>query len=119
VMLGSDGFIDKGQGHPRAAGCFPRFLREYVLDRGADLMDGIARMTSMPARRLGLTNKGRLNVGADADVVIFDPNRIRDNATFDEPALPPVGIDFVIIGGEIAAKDCEIVNDRLGRAIRK
>ena len=119
VMLGSDGFIDKGQGHPRAAGCFPRFLREYVAGGEIDLFDGIAKMTSMPAQRLGFENKGRLNVGADADVVIFDPARIRDRATFDEPALAPEGIDYVFIGGEVAAKDCAVVNDKLGRAVRK
>lgn len=119
VMLGSDGFIDKGQGHPRAAGCFPRFLREYVGKGEMDLLTGIAKMTSMPADRLGLNRKGRLNVGADADIVIFDPERIRDRATFDEPHLAPEGIDYVIIAGEIAAKDCRVVNDQLGRAVRK
>ena len=119
VMLGSDGFIDKGQGHPRAAGCFPRFLREYAGEGGIDLTTAVAKMTSMPAQRLGLINKGRLNVGADADIVIFDPARIRDRATFDEPALAPEGIDYVFIGGEIAAKDCKLVNGKLGRAVRK
>lgn len=117
VMLGSDGFMDKGQGHPRAAGCFPRFLRRYA--GGMDLSAAIAKMTSMSADRLGLNHKGRLNVGADADIVIFDPERIRDNATFDEPNLAPEGIDYVFIGGEIAAKDCKVVNDKLGRAVRK
>ena len=118
VMLASDGFIDRGQGHPRAAGCFPRFLREYTGKGKLDLPAAITKMTSMPADRLGLPGKGRLNVGVDADIVIFDPARIRDNAGFDEPSLAPEGIDYVLIGGEIAAKDCEIINDRLGRAVR-
>ena len=118
VMLGSDGFVDNGMGHPRAAGSFPRFLRNYVLDGGMDLLSGIARITSIPAKRLSLARKGRLNPGADADIVIFDPERIRDGATFEEPALPPEGIDYVLIGGEIAARNCSIVNESLGRALR-
>ena len=60
-----------------------------------------------------------LNVGADADITIFDYEKIRDGATFSEPALPPTGIDYVLIGGQIAAKDCQIVKNDLGRAIRK
>ena len=76
-------------------------------------------MTSAAAQRLGLTQKGRLNVGADADLVIFDPAEIEDGATFDEPMLPPKGIDYVFIGGELAAKDCQIVKADLGRALRK
>ena len=76
-------------------------------------------MTAMPAEKLGLTNKGRLNVGADADVVIFDLDKIQDNATFKEPILAPSGIDYVFIGGELAAKNCRIVRKDLGRSIRK
>lgn len=119
VMLGSDGLIDNGQGHPRAAGSFPKFFADFVRDGSISLYDGIAKMTSIPAKRLGLAEKGRLNVGADADVVIFDPEKIRDGATFDDPMLPPSGIDYVLIGGEIAAKDCRIVKGDLGTAIRK
>ena len=119
VMLGSDGLIDNGQGHPRAAGSFPKFFADFVRDGSISLYDGIAKMTSIPAKRLGLAEKGRLNVGADADVVIFDPEKIRDGATFDDPMLPPSGIDYVLICGEIAAKDCRIVKGDLGTAIRK
>ena len=76
-------------------------------------------MTAMPANRLGLSSKGQLNAGADADIVIFDPEKIVDCATFAEPVLPPVGIDYVLIGGEIAAKDCRIVSGCLGKSVRK
>ena len=118
VLVASDGLLDNGQGHPRAAGCFPRFFREFVKNGDIDLYHGIEKMTSLPAARLGFSNKGRLNVGADADVTIFDPEALRDGATFEEPILAPTGIDYVFIGGEIAAKDCEIVNPALGTALR-
>ena len=82
------------------------------------LYEAISMMTAMPAERLRLANKGRLNVGADADIVIFDLQKISDRASFAEPVLPPVGIDYALIGGEIAAKDCRIVNSKLGRSVR-
>ena len=119
VMVGSDGLIDNGHGHPRAAGTFPRFLAEFVRKGDISLYDGIEKMTAVPAKRLGLSHKGRLNVGADADVVIFDLEKIKDGATFDDPMIPPTGIDYVFIGGEIAAKDCKIVKGDLGTALRK
>ena len=119
VMLGSDGLLNNGQGHPRASGSFPRFLAEFSRNGNLSLYDAIEKMTAMPAQRLGLANKGRLNVGADADITIFDYEKIRDGATFSDPVLPPTGIDYVLIGGQIAAKDCQIVKNDLGRAIRK
>lgn len=118
VMVGSDGLLNKGQGHPRAAGSFPRFLAEFSRKGSIPLYTAVEKITAMPAQRLGLLNKGRLNVGADADITIFDFEKIRDGATFAEPVLPPEGIDYVLIGGEIAAKDCQIVNGNLGKAIR-
>ena len=118
VMLGSDGLLNNGQGHPRASGSFPRFLAEFSRNGNLSLYDAIEKMTAMPAQRLGLANKGRLNVGADADITIFDYKKIRDGATFSEPALPPTGIDYVLIGGEVAAKDCRIVKANCGKAIR-
>ena len=119
VMLGSDGLLNNGQGHPRASGSFPRFLAEFSRNGNLSLYDAIEKMTAMPAQRLGLANKGRLNVGADADITIFDYEKICDGATFSDPVLPPTGIDYVLIGGQIAAKDCQIVKNDLGRAIRK
>ena len=119
VMLASDGLLNNGQGHPRASGSFPRFLAEFSRKGDLSLYDAIGKMTAMPAKRLGLTNKGRLNVGADADITIFDYEKICDGATFSDPVLPPTGIDYVLIGGEIAAKDCRIVKADCGRAVRK
>ena len=118
VMPASDGLLDQGRGHPRAAGTFPRYLRRHVLDAGMDLCEGIRKITADPARRLGLAQKGALHPGADADVVIFDPASICDRATFEQPVLPPEGIRFVLVGGEIAVQDGHIVNADLGRSIR-
>ena len=118
VMLGSDGLLNNGQGHPRAAGSFPRFIKEFVREGQLSLYDAVEKMTAMPAKRLGLANKGRLNVGADADITIFDFEKIRDNATFRDPVLAPEGIDYVLIGGEVAAQNCEIVAEHWGKAVR-
>ncbi len=119
VMLGSDGIMNYGQGHPRAAGAFPRLFAEYVRKGKISLYDAVRMSTEMPAEKLGLKNKGRLNVGADADIVIFDPSKIHDGATFMDPIAPPSGIDSVWIGGNLAAENCRIVDGRLGRSVRR
>ena len=118
VLLCSDATMNQGQGHPRAAGSFPRLIARYVRTGKLSLYDAIAKMTSLPARRYGLKSKGRLDVGADADVVIFDPERIQDNATFEQPILPPDGIDYVFVNGTLAARDGKIAQLRCGRSVR-
>ncbi|WP_090444980.1 N-acyl-D-amino-acid deacylase family protein [Natronincola peptidivorans] len=118
VMVASDGFFKNGQGHPRGAGTFPRVLGRYVRENQyLTLVDALKKMTSMPAKRLGLSNKGEVTEGFDADLVIFNPDTINDLATFEEPKTPPVGIDYVIVNGEIAVQKGVILNDRLGRYI--
>ena len=118
VMLASDATLHLGQGHPRAAGTFPRLIAEYVRPGHMSLYDAIAKMTAIPAKRFHLTGKGALAVGADADVVLFDPDRIRDMATFADPIRPPEGIDMVLIGGAVAAREGKIVAPPRGRAVR-
>lgn len=119
VVLGSDGILQNGAGHPRAAGAFARFLRQYVVEKKAvSLYDAIAKMTYIGAERFGL-RKGRLSIGWDADVVVFDLQRVRDNATFAEPLLPAEGFRYILIGGEIAVEHDEVVNPALGRMMRK
>ena len=120
VMVGSDGLLSKGQGHPRAAGTFPHFLAEFVRSgQEIPLYDAIEKMTSFPASRIGLKKKGNLRIGSDADILIFDPDTICDHATFDRPMLPPTGISHVLIGGAFAIRNGNVVNDRIGRSVRR
>ena len=119
VTVGSDCFLFGGNGHPRAAGAFPRFLGRLAPESGLSLNEALFRITALPALRLGLAEKGTLRPGADADLVLFDPEEICDCATFDEPTLPPKGIKAVFLAGEPAVLDGKIVNGRLGRPIRR
>lgn len=118
VMVVTDGFLHNGQGHPRAAGTFPRFLRQYFRSGKITLDEAIAKISSRPAERFRLAGKGRLNVGADADIVIFDPDTIAEASTYDNPVRPPIGIDAVLIGGETALWNGQVENGTLGRALR-
>ena len=119
VMLGSDGLVNNGQGHPRAAGSFPRFLAEFSRKGDLSLYDAVEKMTSQSAQRLGFANKGRLNVGADADITVFDYETVQDKATFEHPAAAPEGIEYVLIGGELALEHGEIIRNDCGKAVRK
>jgi len=116
-MVGSDGIINNGNGHPRAAGTFPRVLGKYVReDKVLPLIDAVRKMTKEPADRLNLSQKGRIEVGCDADLTVFNPDTIMDGATFSE-LKQPEGIDYVFIGGQLAMDHKETVNDRLGTFI--
>lgn len=117
AMLGSDGILLDGAGHPRAAGAFARFLKEYVFERKLlSLSEGIAKTTYLAAERFGL-NRGTLSVGAAADITVFDPGGLADKATFAEPHLPPVGVNHVLIGGAPALRDGEVLRVDLGRML--
>jgi cytosine/adenosine deaminase-related metal-dependent hydrolase len=106
VMIASDGILDHGKGHPRAAGTYARVLGRYVREQHAlTLMDALRKMSLAPAQRLGLPNKGRIKIGADADVTVFDPDRVIDRATFDKPAQYSEGIQYVLVGGTLVVKN--------------
>lgn len=118
VIIASDGMLNEGNGHPRAAGTFPRILGKYVREQGTlSLYNAIQKMTVFPAARLGIA-KGDLSVGSDADITIFDPDSVVDTADFGEPLKAPAGIRYVIINGEIALENGEILRSDLGRSIR-
>jgi N-acyl-D-aspartate/D-glutamate deacylase len=125
TMIASDGILHDGIGHPRVAGTFARVLGRYVRDeRALPLMDALGKMTLLPARRLerrlpSMRRKGRLRVGADADVVMFDPRTVADRATYREPALPPAGIPYVLVNGTVVVRDGRVVEGvRPGRPLR-
>lgn len=126
VIVASDGLIDKGNGHPRGVGTFARVLGVYVREQKAlSLMDAIRKMSLLPARRLekvvpAMRSKGRIKVGADADITIFDPATVIDRATFEQPALYSEGIRHVLVGGNFVVRDEKIVeNAKPGKAIRR
>ncbi len=119
VAIASDGFMHEGQGHPRASGTFPKIIRKYVKEKNViSLFEAIEKMTVLPAERLGLT-KGALNIGMDADIVVFDLNKIADTATFENPASPPDGIKYVMVSGELVLIDKRIVCENAGKVILK
>jgi len=105
TIIASDAYWQNGTGHPRTTGTFARVLGRYVRDAGSlSLMDAIRKMTLMPAQRLearvpAMREKGRLAVGADADITIFDAASVMDRSTYRDPSLAPVGIQQVIVNG--------------------
>ncbi|HLY19650.1 MAG TPA: amidohydrolase family protein [Bryobacteraceae bacterium] len=121
VMIASDGILDNGKGHPRAAGAYARVLGRYVREQHAlTLMDALRKMTVMPADRLGIRTKGRLAPGADADITIFDPARVTDRATFENPAQYSEGITDVLVHGALVVKHGELVDGVApGRPVRR
>jgi N-acyl-D-amino-acid deacylase len=110
VMIGSDGSalapygpLGEGKAHPRSYGTFPRVLGRYARDEAVlSLPEAVYKMTGLPARRLGLRDRGLLRVGWVADLVLFDPQTVRDVATFAEPYRYPEGIAYVYVNGEAA-----------------
>jgi N-acyl-D-aspartate/D-glutamate deacylase/uncharacterized membrane protein YphA (DoxX/SURF4 family) len=123
-LIASDGVVENGRGHPRTSGTFAKVLGKYVRDEHVvELMAALRRMTVEPARRLearvpGMALKGRLRVGADADLTIFDPATVADRATYEDATIPSAGIPYVIVGGQLVVDGGSLTPARPGRAIR-
>ena len=108
AMLCSDGVPKPGRPHPRWAGSFTRMLGHYVRDVGLlDLSQAVHKMTGMPARRFGLRGRGVVADGGVADLVVFDPQRVADGATYDDPLAPPSGVRAVVVAGQVVVDDGE------------
>jgi N-acyl-D-amino-acid deacylase len=118
VMVASDGGI--GMKHPRGAGTFPRVLGRYVREKKwLNLQEAIRKMTSAPAARIGLKDRGILAVGKKADVVIFDAAKVLDQSTFANPFIEPIGIIHVFVNGEQIVKDGKITGATPGQVLKK
>ena len=120
VMIASDGLIS----HPRNAGTFSRVLRQYVREQGSlTLMAALRKMTLMPAQRLERATpvarqKGRLQEGADADIIVFDPQTITDRSTFQHPAEQSSGVQYLIVGGQVLIDQGKLAANKFpGRAL--
>jgi N-acyl-D-aspartate/D-glutamate deacylase len=121
-MIGSDGSLvhfGRASPHPRGYGTFPRVLGRYVRDLGVlSLEEAVRRMTSAPAERLGFDERGRIEVGMVADLVVFDPETVTDRATFDEPHQYPGGIPHVFVAGQAVVRAGEVTGALPGVILR-
>jgi N-acyl-D-amino-acid deacylase len=119
TMIGSDGLPHDTHPHPRLWGTFPRVLGHYARELGLlTLEDAVKRMTMLPARTLGLAGRGVIEPEAFADLVVFDPDRVIDRATFEQPTAPPEGIELVMVNGSIVCRGGCKTRARPGRVLR-
>ncbi|MCW4048484.1 MAG: amidohydrolase family protein [Candidatus Bathyarchaeota archaeon] len=127
VMPCSDGWshapygkLGEGKPHPRCYGAFPRYIRKYVREqRFFHLEEAVRRMTSMPAQRLGLQNRGLIRIGFTADLTVFDPEAVIDKATYSEPHQYPEGIPYVVVNGELVINEKMHTGALPGKVLRK
>lgn len=126
MMVGSDsravaplGILGTGKPHPRYYGTFPRVIGHYVREGVITLQEAIRKMTSLPAQRLGLKDRGLLKEGFKADITVFDPNKVKDEATFTDPHRFPSGIPYVIVNGTLVVDKSEHTGALPGKTLRK
>jgi N-acyl-D-aspartate/D-glutamate deacylase len=112
--------LDAGRPHPRTYGSTARVLGTYVRERGTlDLETAVAKLSGVPAARLGLRDRGVLREGAFADVVAFDPATVADEATYEQPSRHPVGIEHVVVNGRVAVLAGQETGERPGQLLRR
>jgi N-acyl-D-amino-acid deacylase len=119
MLIGSDGIFSH-RPHPRLWGTAPRLLGHYALREGViDAREAIARLSSRAAARIGLSDRGRIEAGLRADLVVFDPDRLIDRATYANPAQPAAGIAWVFVGGRAALDPAGPTGVRAGGVVRR
>lgn len=123
TAIASDGRLSKpgeGHPHPRAYGTFARILHKYVRDdQIISLPEAIRKMTGLPARRMGLADRGFLKEGYKADILVFDPGAVEEQGTFAAPHQYPVGFDFVLVNGELAIDEGKFQGIKAGKVLRR
>ena len=118
-MVGSDGLLTGSQPNPRTYGTFPYVLGQFVREEGLfPLEEGVRKMTSYPAQRLGLKDRGIIRDGMKADIVVFDPETVEARATFEDPRQYPVGIDYVLVNGRVVIDSGVHTGALPGKALR-
>jgi len=117
-MIGSDAIPLPGLPHPRAYGCFPRFVGRLRRRHNRPLEQVVQRVTQNPARRFNLERRGEVREGFVADLVVFDEREIIDLASYEDPALPPAGIPYVLVNGEVAVNRDGCTGVLAGRTVR-
>ncbi len=119
-MIASDAILFGEYPNPRTYGCFPIVLAEFVrAEKHLRLSEAIRKMTSFPAQRLGLPDRGILRDGFKADIVVFDPATVKTHATREDPHHYPIGIDYVIVNGKVVIENGENTGTLPGRALRR
>jgi N-acyl-D-aspartate/D-glutamate deacylase len=114
-----DGILGRGKPHPRWYGAFPRVLGKYVREEGVlTLPEAVRKMTSMNAEKVGIADRGLLKEGWKADITIFDPATVKDEATFENPHQYASGIPYVIVNGSVVIDQGEHTGAKPGRVIR-
>jgi N-acyl-D-amino-acid deacylase len=120
TMIGTDGLDRGSKPHPRAWGTYPRVLGKYVREEGIiSLENAIYKMTHMPAEKFGIAGRGLVKEGYYADLVLFDPDTVIDEATYENSRVGPTGIPHVIVNGKFAVRDSKHAGSRSGRALRQ
>jgi dihydroorotase/N-acyl-D-amino-acid deacylase len=115
-----DGPFGASKHHPRALGTMPRVIGHYARDLGLfSIEEAVRKMTSLPARRMGLSDRGLLRPGLAADVVVFDPEKIRDVATFEEPNVYSEGVEHVVVNGRVVLDGGRVTDERPGRPLTR
>ena len=118
-VVGSDGILVGGQPHPRGWGAHARFLSHYVRDLGLlSWEEGIRKITSAPARRIGSLDRGIIRPGFKADIVVFDPDSLRATSSYENPRSTAEGVSDVIVNGVQALADGQVTGATPGRALR-
>jgi N-acyl-D-aspartate/D-glutamate deacylase len=116
--LRAEGILARGAPHPRSYGTFPRVLGKYVReDKIMSLQDAVQRMTGLAATQMGLRDRGFIRDGAFADLVVFNPATVKDNATYEQPHQYPIGIDYVVVNGVVALDPKGLSGARPGRPV--
>ncbi len=118
TVIGSDGEL--AGPHPRGYGAFTRYLGHYIRERGVlSLEEGIRRISALSARQAGIADRGLIAPGHYADLVLFDPARVADRATYEDPHLPSVGIARVWVNGIPVFEGGQVTGNRPGAVIRR